>query len=791
MAKAKRRTQKKKKQSKFNLRYFLKWGLIAVLAVGLFLLAFFYSVKLGLFGQIPEKETLAKIENNVATEIYSADSVLLGRFYLQERTATDFDNISKNAIDALIATEDARFYEHDGVDYRSLLRVLFKTLLLFDRSSGGGSTITQQLAKNVFPRKDYGFLSIPVSKAKEAIIAQRLEEIYNKKQILTLYLNTVPFGDNVFGIEMASKRFFNKKSKYLKIEEAAVLIGMLKANYTYNPRLYPENALSRRNTVLSQMNKYNYISAEDLENYKKRPLKLDYKKITHNTGIATYFREHVRREMEEWCENNSKADGTNYNLYTDGLKIYTTVNASMQKYAEAATTSHMKELQKIFNNHWNNGTPWNKQKALLQTSIKNSPRYKLLSSKGLSEKQIMDSLSLPVPMKLFSWGGEKEVKMSPIDSIKYNLTVLQSGTLAMNPKNGDIQAWVGGIDYEFFQYDHVKIGTKRQVGSTFKPFVYAAALESGTDPCEYISGERTTYTNLSDWSPGNASADEYDKKYTFKGALAHSVNTVSVKVLEQAGIENTIDLAHHAGISSELPEVPSIALGTADVSLLEMVTAYCTFANGGYAVKPRFITKITDRKGKVLEEIKNERNPRRVMTKETAMMMNSLLQAVVNEGTAGRYRWKYKMTNELAGKTGTTQSNADGWFIGYNPQIVIGTWVGADNPGIHFNSTSLGSGASMALPIVAKTLDKIQDDKTLRAIGYAKFAPLPGRLERYLQCDPEKEDKQFMEWLFGKKKEDEEEKKTTFGEEPAVEQKEEKKNIFDKIGNIFKKKKKN
>ncbi|UII29152.1 transglycosylase domain-containing protein [Fulvivirga maritima] len=608
MAKAKRKKRStKKKQNKLNFKFFFKIIAIGLIGVASLLALFYYAVKGGVFEELPNKQILSKIENNVATEIYSADSVILGRFYLQERTRTDFDDISPNVINALVATEDARFYEHNGVDNRSLLRVLFKTLLLMDRSSGGGSTITQQLAKNLFPRKDHGFLSIPVSKIKEAITARRLEEIYNKKQILTMYLNTVPFGDNVYGIEMASKRFFNKKAKYLKPQEAAVLVGMLKANYTYNPRLYPENSLKRRNVVLHQMLKYNYLDQQKYDLLKEKPLGLNYTRITHNTGTATYFREYLRKELEKWCEKNTKPDGTPYNLYTDGLKIYTTINSSIQKYAEAATASHMKDLQQIFNKHWNTGNPWNKQKSLLMTALHASNRYKALKKKGFKENEIIDSLSKPIPMKLFSWSGDKETKMSPIDSIKHNLTMLQSGTMAMSPDNGDILAWVGGIDYEFYKYDHVNINTKRQVGSTFKPFVYAAALESGVDPCDYISGEKTTYTNLSDWSPGNASADEYDKKYTFKGALAHSVNTVSVKVLEEAGIENTIELAHHAGISSELPEVPSIALGTADVSLMEMVSAYCTFANGGHAVKPRYITSITDSRGNVLERVKEEK----------------------------------------------------------------------------------------------------------------------------------------------------------------------------------------
>lgn len=762
--------------------------MIIVALISSFLI-FYFSVKFGAFGKVPDHATLKKIENNTATEIYSADSVLLGRFYVQERTSTQYDDISKNVINALVATEDARFFEHEGIDYRSLARVFFKTFLLFDRSSGGGSTISQQLAKNLFPRKDYGWISIPVSKVKEAIIAHRLESIYSKEEILTLYLNTVPFGDNVFGIEMAAKRFFNKKTSNLNIQEAAVLVGMLKANYSYNPRLYPENALARRNVVLSQMAKYDYISRSEYDSLRQLKLILNYTKITHNTGIATHFREQLRQELETWCENHSKPDGSSYNLYVDGLKVYTTINSKLQKYAEEAMKSHMTDLQAVFNKHWASAEPWGTNKEILDKAVKNSHRYSILKNAGLAESEILKKMQEPVPMKIFKWTGEQEVKMSPIDSIKHYLTFLQTGFLAMNPKNGDIKAWVGGINYEYFKYDHVNLNTKRQVGSTFKPFVYAAALEKGINPCKYISGEKVTYTNMANWSPGNADEEEYDKKYTFKGALAKSVNTVTIRVLEDVGISQTIALAQDAGIQSDLPEVPSIALGAANISLLEMVTAYCIFANGGYAVKPRHISVIADNSGKLLEVIKPDNTREQVISKETAMIMNSLLQAVVNEGTAGSYRWKYHMKHELAGKTGTTQSNTDGWFIGYNPEVVVGAWVGADNPAIRFRTTNLGSGANTAMPIIAKYFHKMQSDPQFKKQGNARFPELPDYVSRQIDCDLEKEDKAFMEWLFGEKKNTE--KEATFDDKTTTEEPEKKKNIFDKIGGIFKKKKDN
>ena len=785
-----RKKQTRKKANKKTSQKRLKRIISIVLLVGFVLLgsflAFYFSVKWGAFGKIPDHATLRSIRNNTATEIYSADSVLIGRFYLQERTRTDYKGISKNVINALVATEDARFFEHSGIDYRSLARVFFKTFLMLDRSSGGGSTISQQLAKNLFPRKDHGLVSIPVSKIKEAIIAHRLESIYSKEDLLTLYLNTVPFGDNVFGIEMASRRFFGKKNLELKVEEAAVLVGMLKANYSYNPRLYPENSLRRRNVVMHQMVKYEYLDQKNYEVLAKKPITLDYKKITHNSGIATYFREQLRQKLESWCEEHAKPDGSQYNLYTDGLKIYTTIDSRLQKYAEDAMRSHMKALQAIFKDHWAGREPWADNKDILQQAILNSARYKSLEKSGKSEREIMDIMKKSVPMKVYDWSGEKETNLSPIDSIKHYLGFLQTGTLAMNPDNGDVKVWVGGINYEYFKYDHVNTKTKRQVGSTFKPFVYAAALEQGMNPCKYISGEKITYTNLSDWSPGNADEEEYDKKYTFKGALAKSVNTVTIRVLEDVGISQTINLVQNAGIESELPEVPSIALGTADISLMEMVTAYCIFANGGYAVEPRYISAITDNNGRVLEVFKPSSTRKRVISESTAMMITDMLQAVVNEGTAGSYRWKYKMTNDLAGKTGTTQSNTDGWFIGYNPKMVVGVWVGADNPGIRFRTTSLGSGASTAMPIVAKYFHNMQSDKAFKETGYAKFPPLPNEVARRVECGSEKDDKAFMEWLFGEKKK--EKKEQTFDDNAETDP-DEKKNVFDKIGNIFKKKK--
>ena len=741
-------------------------------------LGFILLVAQGLFGEIPSQEQLKNIQNHLATEVYSADDQLIGRFYIQERTGVDFEDISKHILDALVATEDARFYSHKGIDVRSLSRVLIKTVILQNRKGGGGSTISQQLAKNIFPREEYGIWTIPVVKVKESLIARRLEKVYTKEDILTLYLNTVPFGDNVYGIETASKRFFNKPAKKLKLEEAAVLVGMLKANYTYNPRLFPERSRGRRNVVLAQMNKYGYIGDEELERTKALPLELNYRDTKERKQLAAYFKERIRKELQAWIKVNPKPDGSHYNIYTDGLRVSTTLDARLQRHAEGAMQKHMQELQAVFDKHWNDPKPWDNDPAILQSALDRHPGYQQLKKQGLPAAEIKSKFSKPHLTRLFSWGGDIEKEISSLDSLEYYLQLLQTGIIALDPQNGDIKAWVGGIDHNYFQYDHVSESTKRQVGSTFKPFVYAAALENGFDPCKHISAARTVYTNLEDWTPDNADTKENVLKYSYKGALAQSVNTVTIKVLEEAGLKETISLARRLGVNSELPEVPSIALGTPSISLLEMTQAYAAFANGGSRITPRMITKITDKEGKVLAEFAPG-EPVEVMEENTAAMINAMLREVVDAGTASRIRWKYGLRNSLAGKTGTTQSNADGWFIGYNPRLVVGVWVGADDPRVRFRTTNLGSGANMALPIFAGLFQKINTDKELAKISQARFDALPSNLERKLDCANSKEDKTFVQDLLGIKKK-EKVKKKEFGEE--------KKGFFEKIGSIFKKK---
>ncbi|MFO7257615.1 MAG: transglycosylase domain-containing protein [Bacteroidota bacterium] len=739
-------------------------GLGAILIAGFALLI--GMVAKGFFGPLPADEELRSISHPLAAEVYSADSVLLGKYYIQDRSAVPFDRIAPEVIQALIATEDIRFYKHKGVDYRSLARVLVKSILLQKESSGGGSTITQQLAKNLYPRQRYRFFSIAINKIREALIALRLEQLYTKEEILALYLNTIPFGDNTFGIQAAAERFFSTSASKLTYEQAAVLIGMLKATHTYNPRLFPERSRGRRNVVLSQLGKYGFIPQSKVDSLQALPVELKYQRITHHSGLAPYFRAHIKDELIAWCRKHLKKSGEPYNLYTDGLKIYTTIDSKLQEYAEAAVRVRMKALQEEFDNHWKKQEPWAHRPKILQDAIKRSYHYRRLKEMELPEEEIMKIMNEPVPMTVFTWDGDREMNLSPIDSVKHYLRFLNAGFLAMNPRDGRILAWVGGIDHNYFQYDHVRKTTRRQVGSTFKPFVYATALESGVHPCDYVPAEKTVYTNLDNWSPAN-NEDNYGMKYSMEGALAYSVNTVSVRLLEQGGISNTVALARRAGITADIPEVPSIALGTASISMIEMVAAYGSFVNDGMQVEPYYITAITDRRDSVLERFKPPKPDERVMSAENAALILEMLKRVVNEGTGVSLRTRYGFSNDIAGKTGTTQSNADGWFMALTPHMVVGTWVGASDPGIRFRTTSLGQGAHTALPIFAEFYKRVVRDPEKGRYTRPRFRPLSEETARLLDCDLFKEDATFLEKLFGKKDEDEAEVRA-YGEKKSV-----------------------
>lgn len=725
---------------------------ISILLVGaavIFASAFVLMVWIGVFGKLPDTQDLKNIQHPLASEVYSADSVLLGRYFLQNRSPVSSDEIPQSLKDALVATEDVRFYEHGGIDVKSLFRVLVKSILLQDESSGGGSTLTQQLAKNLYPRKSYAMLSLPINKIREFLTAIKIESIYSKDDILVLYLNTVPLADNTYGIKTAADRFFSVKVSDLTVDQSAVLVGMLKATHSYNPRLFPERSLNRRNVVIGQLTRYGYLKEEEGKRLMEKPLGLHYNNTNYNAGVAPYFRSYIQRELLQWCKENKKADGSAYNLYTDGLKIYTTIDSRMQRYAEQAMQKQMKTIQQRFESQLDK----NRLDKIAKSKLTSLPQYKSLKEAGLNDNEINSRLKQPVKTKVFSWEGEKEVEMSVYDSLKHHLKFLQAGVLAVDPVSAEVKVWVGGIDHKYFQYDHVRESTKRQVGSTLKPLLYAAALERGISPCAYIPARQTSYTNMDDWTPQNTDEETYERKYSMEGGLSGSVNTVSVKLLEKTGIHTAISLVRRMGITSELPAVPSLALGTPSVSMMEMVTAYMVLANDGVYKRPHYLVAVADRNGKVIERFDTkDKEQTQALSKASAQMMVHMLRSVVSEGTGSALRYRFGLTNDIAGKTGTTQSNVDGWFIGVMPRLVVGSWVGADDPRMHFKSTALGQGAATALPIVGEFLVRANKDKSLNDILMTRFKPLPEELVDKMDCKQSKSDKNLFERIFRKNK---------------------------------------
>lgn len=663
----------------------------------------------GVFGELPNYYELKNIRHSNASEVISDEGVILGKFYIENRTTVNLKNVSPYLTNALVATEDSRFFEHHGFDWRSFGRVIFKSVLLRDESAGGGSTITQQLAKNLFPRKRYWFGSILINKWREILTALRIEKVYTKNEILNLYLNTVPFSDNIYGIEVACHRFFETTPKDIKPEEAAVLVGMLKGNYIYHPKLFPDRALARRNVVLDLMVKHDFMKKDVCERLKKLPLKLKYSKENQDEGLATYFRENLRLEVSKLLKGKTKPDGQPYDIYRDGLRIYTTISSRLQRYAEDAVKNHLSDLQKRFEQSWGKKRPWETEENILKW-IKKSERYKVMEEEGYSETEIRAAFNKKLPMTIFNWSGDKDTIMTPLDSLKYYNMILNVGVFAIDPVTGYVKVWVGGSDFTHFKYDHIK--SSRQAGSTFKPFVYTAALEQGINPCSWFADSATTYSSFEEWRPDNAD-DEHHGYYSLPGALAFSKNTISVQVIFKAGISNVIDVAERMGITSRIPEVPSIALGTADVSLWDMVTAYGTLANRGKKPTPRYLKKITTKDGEVLVDfdIEKEQIQEEVVAPDICDMMNKMMMGVVNEGTAKKLRTQYGIIGEVGGKTGTTQDNTDGWFIGYKPKLVTGVWVGADNPIVKFRYMGQGQGSSSALPIWGLFMHKVQNDK--------------------------------------------------------------------------------
>ena len=713
-------TKKKQGGSDYSdyVKKFWKIFIIGVFSV----ILFFLLASWGVFGRMPSFDQLENPDSNVATEIISSDGVTIGKFYLENRTPIKYADLPKHLVDALISTEDERFYDHSGIDTKGTFRAMASL-----GSSGGASTITQQLAKNLFHGEGSHFLPLRIiQKAKEWIIATRLERQYTKQEIIAMYLNTVDFTHNAVGIRSAAKTYFSKEPRDLKVEEAAVLVGMLKNPSLYNPLSQREArrkmVFDRRNTVLSQMVKNDKLTEAEKDKLEKEPIQLHYSPESHKEGVATYFREYLRGFMDKWVKEHPKEDGGEYDIYRDGLKIYVTIDSRMQRYAEEAVHDHLANLQEEFfiQQKKNENAPFvNISKAetekILDRAMKNSERWRIMKDEGKSEDQIRESFKVKTDMTVFTWKGERDTLMSPLDSIRYYKHFLQTGVMSMEPQTGYVKAWVGGIDYKHFQYDHVAQGA-RQVGSTFKPFVYATAIEQlHYSPCDSIRDEpfsmpKGKYGIDADWHPQNSNG-QYQGTVTLKKALAYSINTVSAKLIDRVGPKAVVDMTEKLGVSSKIPEQPAIALGAVEITVSDMVAAYSTFANQGMYVKPVVITKIEDKNGVVLFQSTPETHE--VISKDIAYAVIKLLEGVTESGSGARLKWgvnggtgdnrmtgyPYSIINPVAGKTGTTQNQSDGWFVGMVPNLATGVWVGNEDRSAHFKSLIYGQGATMALPI--------------------------------------------------------------------------------------------
>ncbi len=740
---------RRKSQHKKYLLFF--WGIIATGFAGVVIL--FTGISLGWFGFMPTFEELEDPQTFLASEIYSHDSEMIGTYYVENRSKSHFGEISPHLINALIATEDIRFYNHSGIDFKALGRVAYGALTMQDL--GGGSTITQQLAKNLFPREyNQTTMELTFRKFKEWVIAVKLEQRYSKDEIITMYLDKFDFLNLAVGIKTASRVYFSTAPAELDIVQSALLVGMVKNPSLYNPLRRPDLTMQRRNIVLGQMVKYGYLDAQLADSLKKEPLGLQFQRVDHNIGIATYFKEYLRGQMMHWCRNNFKADGTPYDLYRDGLRIYTTIDARLQRYAEEAVTEHLGlDLQPAFFRHWkgHKNAPFVFEPEEIQVQVerimlqamRRTERYKWLSKEGVSEDSIRIIFNTPTHMTVFSWEGDIDTLMTPMDSIRYFKHFLRAGVMAVDPSSGQVRAYVGGPDYRYFKYDQVTQG-RRQVGSTFKPFLYTLAMQEGAatgefSPCTYVPNIPVSI-ELPDgtyWTPKNSSREKEGEMVTMKWALAHSINWISAYLMKRFSPLAVSQMAQRMGVTSDIPPVPAIALGTPDISVYEMVGAMNTYANKGIHVKPFFVTRIEDKYGNAIEAFYPETNE--AMNEETAYLMLQLMQGVVESGTGIRLKYKYGFRNEIAGKTGTTQNNSDGWFMGIVPQLTTGVWVGCEDRSAHFRTITLGQGANMALPIWALFMQKVYDDPDL---GITKDPfPLPSRPLK-VETDCEKFDMQ-------------------------------------------------
>ena len=703
-----------------------------------------YGLTIGnIFGRIPKKNELKEMKLNLATEIWSADNKLIGKYYIQNRSESSFEEYPKKLVQALVATEDSRFYQHSGVDYISLSRVIVKTFIMQDRRSGGGSTITQQVAKNYFGRKSYGMLTMPVTKAKEHILATRIEQVFSKDEIVELYLNTVPFGEGLYGIESASKRFFNKHVEELRTEESAVLIGMLKANTAYNPRLHPKRSLGRRNTVLSQMYKNHYLSNEQYHNLISKKLVINYNS-REKYNPAGYFIERVKSEAEEIVKNLKKKDGSRYDIRIDGLQIKTTLNYGLQKNALKAVLAHLVVQQKQFNKEWKSLRKKSSYKRIIKKDVERTSRYKSWKSdKNISDKELKKLLGKKQRTLVFDSKKYNVYTMTLQDSVEHYLKMVQASLVAINPNNGAVLSYIGGKNSLALPYDLVY--AKRQMASTFKPFVYATALEQDWMPCDYIDNTQKVYSDYDNWSPKN-SDNKYDGHYSMKGALTNSVNVATVSTYFRAGTDNVNDLVNKAGvINYKLPDYPSVALGVESSSLMNMTSAYDIFAIDGRHREPYIIESIKDRNGKILYKHKNSKGIR-VITKQNQELMSTMLRSVIDNGTGRSLKSVYRVNSQFGGKTGTAQNFSDAWFIAFNPEIIVGVWSGFFNPNIHFRGAN-GYGSRASLPIFGKFMNGIDRDKKLRKYSRSEFPRTSVKTKDMLSCPDYKEDS-FIERNF-------------------------------------------
>lgn len=706
---------RQKKWRKNWLRYSL-YGIVSIIAI--FLLLFILTWA-GAFGKIPSKESVKAIRQPEASKIYSIDGKLMGKYYTKNRNNLAFSEIPPEFMTSLIATEDSRYWTHQGIDLRSWMRVFVKRILLQQESAGGGSTLSQQLAKNLFPRKNYWFASMLINKYREWIVASRLEKVYSKEDLLTFYINTVPFGENIFGLDAATDRYFSKTADQLTIEESAMLVGLLKATSYYNPRNYPERALKRRNVVLQQMAVNHVIDSLTLDSLTQLPLQLTYQRNTDSEGIALYFRNQIRPILLDWCNDHNKPNGEPYNLYTDGLKVYTTIDFGMQQYAEEAARSHLTKLQAIFDQQFDD---WEPYEIPLKEARERSERYESLKQAGASEEEIIKAFDEKIPMKLWTWEGTKDTIASPNDSLKHHLKILQGSLVAINPKTGGVMAWVGGNDAQQFNIDYVM--TPRHPGSAFKPFLYATAIEQGIDPCTFYMNEQRTYTTNTKgeyWTPRNAD-NSYGGIYSLVGALARSINTIAVQLIFDTGIDAVIQKARRMGMKGEMKSVPSLALGTAEVTLMELVNAYTTFLNKGAFRPYMLITRIEDADGNILEEFETKPTTS-VFSDETVGIVNQMLANVTDRGTAARLRSEFEIKGALAGKTGTTQFQSDGLFVGMSPKFLAGAWVGCFDRRVSFNSLRDGQGGKTALPIWGGFVEKLQAEPEYTKTYFSSWWP--------------------------------------------------------------------